>query len=404
MRIQRYFIVLFLPLITSITLASCRSESDMRIEAPQNQVIELNSKVVHLISKVSMNDGSVDNIIDNTTCHTVKLPVTVIINEQEVIIDSAEDIQEIENLFAESNDSYNSIDFVYPITITYDDYSEDVIENYSELIDIRDTCIESEETISCVDFIYPFTISVFDSQSELLEIIRPNSDKELYTFITTLKESDIASIDFPISVVYENLEEFTVNDIDELETVIEVTIISCGDNDENEGEDDEDDEGDENEGEDDEDDEGDENDDDEGDDDVGDDDEDDNEGDDGEDEEVTVDVFIDTITIGTWEVQKFKDNQNTETQNYEGYIFTFSDNGSVSVQIGGNGEFLFGEWSASENEESGVDVRLNFITETILNKFNKNNWDIKGIENDIIMLEERNEDEISKDELFFKQI
>ena len=104
--------------------SSCRSESDILIEDTDNQTIKPTSKTANLMLKVSMNDGSIDNIIDNSTCFTVKLPVTVIANGSEEIINSVEDFQIIEDIFAEFNNDTDELEIIFPITVIFNDYTE----------------------------------------------------------------------------------------------------------------------------------------------------------------------------------------------------------------------------------------------------------------------------------------
>lgn len=73
MKTQKKIILLFLPLIIVITFSSYKNESNILTEISEDQIIKPNSKIANLVSKVSTNDGLIDNIIDNSTCFTVKL-------------------------------------------------------------------------------------------------------------------------------------------------------------------------------------------------------------------------------------------------------------------------------------------------------------------------------------------
>ncbi len=349
MKTQQNFVLLFLPLIILIMFSSCRSESDILIEDSENQNIKSTSKATNLMLKVSMNDGSIDNIIDNSTCFTVKLPVTVIANGSEEIINSAEDFQVIEDIFAEFNNDTDELEIIFPITVIFNDYTEASIENQIELEAINSNCTTNNENIECVDFKYPFSISVFDSQSELLQTLTFNSDKELFKFLKNLKEEDIATINFPVSLIFSDDTETTITSIENLEQTIESIIESCDDND------------------------------------------------------TTIDLFIQTITKGKWEVQKYKDNQSNETQNYKDFVFTFSEDGSVSIENIVTNETTNGSWSVITRADGGLDTSLNFGSQALLNKLNNNNWNVKKTQENRIMLDDRKGSGLSKDELFFKK-
>ncbi|WP_160111865.1 hypothetical protein [Aquimarina sp. AU58] len=350
MKTQQNFILLFLPLIILIMFSSCRSESDIFIEDFENQPIKPTSKAADLMLKVSMNDGSIDNIIDNSTCFTVKLPVTVIANGSEEIINSVEDFQIIEDIFAEFNNDTDELEIIFPITVIFNDHTEVSVENQIELETINSNCTTNNENIECVDFKYPFSISVFDSQSELLETITFNSDKELFKFLKKLKEEDIATINFPITLIFSDNTETTITSIENLEQTIENTIDSC------------------------------------------------------DDDDTTTDLFTQTITKGKWEVQKYKDNQNNETQNYKDFVFTFSEDGSVSIENIVTNEIINGSWSLITRADGGLDANLEFGSQPPLDKLNNSNWNVKKTQENRIMLDDRKDDGISKDELFFKKI
>ncbi|WP_074408700.1 MULTISPECIES: hypothetical protein [Aquimarina] len=350
MKTQQNFVLLFLPLIILIVFSSCRSESDIFIEDFENQPIKPTSKAADLMLKVSMNDGSTDNIIDNSTCFTVKLPVTVIANGSEEIINSVEDFQIIEDIFAEFNNDTDELEIIFPITVIFNDHTQVSVENQIELETINSNCTTNNENIECVDFKYPFSISVFDSQSELLQTITFKSDKELFRFLKKLKEEDIATINFPITLIFSDNTETTITSIENLEQTIEDTIDSC------------------------------------------------------DDDDTTTDLFTQTITKGKWEVQKYKDNQNNETQNYKDFVFTFSEDGSVSIENTVTNEIIVGSWSLITRADGGLDANLEFGSQPPLDKLNNSNWNVKKTQENRIMLDDRKDDGISKDELFFKKI
>ncbi|WP_128755282.1 hypothetical protein [Aquimarina sediminis] len=344
-------ILFFLPLVVMmIALSSCRNESDLIVEADENQVIKPDSKIASLMSKVSMNDGSIDNIIDNSTCFTVKLPITVIANGSEVLVSSVADFQVIEDIFMEFDNDIDELEIIYPVTLILMDYTEISVENETELENINNSCSPTDENLECIDFKYPFSVSVFDSESELIQVLSFNNDKELFLFLKNLKEEDITSIKFPITVIFSDDTEIIVNDIDNLQQIIEDTIDDCNDGD------------------------------------------------------TTTDLFAQTIINGSWEVQKYKDNQSNETKNYKDFIFTFLENGSISVENTSTNEITTGSWSTITLADGTINANLDFGTQPPLDKLNKSNWNVKKVQDNRIMLDEKDNDGISKDELFFKKL
>ncbi len=347
-------------LMTSVMVlnTSCRTELDEEIGAPQDQTLLANSKVANLMLKTAMNDGSRDNILDSSSCFGVALPVTVNVNGVEIIIDSEEDFQLIENIFNEFEDDLDSLEFIFPITLVFGDYTELIIENEDQLEQLVEDCAEDEEDededddIECIDFQYPFTVSVFNENSELFETIAFTSDRELHDFIRNLDEDDIVNIGFPITVVLSDGTEITINNLEDLEDTIEEAIDDCDEND------------------------------------------------------IGEERFTQVITSQLLEVQKYKDNQSNETNNYRDYIFDFSEDGTVVITLENNdgddttNVITNGTWSVRTRADGGLNATMDFGADAPLNKLN-NEWNVKKIKEKRIMLDDRNGEGISKDELFF---
>jgi len=240
-KVNNILIFIFIILIAS----SCREESDEFINIDEAQNFTASSKTANLILKTTMNDGSNDNIIDSTSCFNLRVPLTVLIDGEEVTISSANDYERIEEIIEESNDDPDEIDFIFPITAIFNDFSETILENKNQFDELVKKCNEEnkdeddddddddndddddEENIECIDFKYPLSISVFDRQNEFEETIAFTKDKELFRFVKNLKNNDIASIRFPITMVYSNDNEIIVDDLNALEIIIEESLDEC---------------------------------------------------------------------------------------------------------------------------------------------------------------------------------
>ncbi|MGY3792927.1 hypothetical protein [uncultured Aquimarina sp.] len=353
--------LLLLSLTTSVFFitTSCRTELNEEIGAPQEQTLTANSKIADLILKTAMNDGSGDNILDGSSCFDISLPVTVVVNGTELTLNTEDDFEEIEAIFDQSSDDMDTLEFIFPITLIASDFSETIVENQDQLDALIEACEEDQEEddddIECIDFQYPLSVSVFNENSEVLETITFTNDEELHDFIKDLDEDDIVNISFPITVILSDNTEITINNLDELEEAIEEAIDDCDENDLGE------------------------------------------------------ERFIDVITSELLEVQKYKDNQSNETNNYRDYIFDFSEDGTVLVTLEDNdgddtnNVTTEGTWSVRTRVDGGLNTTLDFGTEAPLNKLN-NSWNVKKIQEKRIMLDEREGEGISKDELFFQQI
>ncbi|MBT8323402.1 MAG: hypothetical protein KJO94_07985 [Eudoraea sp.] len=129
-------------LLLGITLlnSSCRQEESEFIEAPLEESLKANSNVASLLSKTAMKDGSDDNIIDNASCLSVQLPVTIIANGIEIVVDDPEDFETIEDIFDELEDDQDILEIIFPITLILSDFEEVVINNLNDLANYVASC------------------------------------------------------------------------------------------------------------------------------------------------------------------------------------------------------------------------------------------------------------------------
>ena len=232
-------LVLILSFFALLFVTSCQNE--FLEETPQNQEETLvpDSPLTAVMRSTVTNDGTVDNILDESSCFTVNLPVTIIANGITITIDSLEDLEVIEEIYDEFEDDEDDLDFLFPITIILSDYEDIVIENEDALEAFIDDCLENEvdDSIECVDFVYPITISIYNSSFQVIDNVSFNNDEDLYDFLDELEdETDdqviIASLNFPVSLVYADGSSVEVNNNQELQTAINAAEEDCDDSDE----------------------------------------------------------------------------------------------------------------------------------------------------------------------------
>jgi len=234
-------LVLILSFFALLFITSCQNE--FLEETPQNQEETLvpDSPLTAVMRSTVINNGTVDNILDESSCFTVNLPVTIIANGITITIDSLEDLEVIEEIYDEFDDDEDDLDFLFPITIILNDYDDIVIENEDDLEAFVDDCLENEveDSIECVDFVYPITVSIYNSSFQVIENVTFNNDEDLYDFLDELEdETDdqviIASLNFPVSLVYADGTTTEVNNNQELQAAINAAEDDCDDSDEDE--------------------------------------------------------------------------------------------------------------------------------------------------------------------------
>jgi len=315
----------------------CQQDVTEIIETPPEQVITSDSKVADLVQRAAMKDGSEDNIIDKSSCSSLVLPVTVVVNGLEIILDEEEDFVTVEKILDEFDWDDDVIEIFFPVTVVLADHSELILNNEDDLENLWDSCSEdgSDDDIECIDFVFPFTISVFDSENQLSDVVTIENDKQLHDFFEMFDPEEIASITFPITVVLSSGEEYVVHDNEELENLIEESIDACDEDDDNDYNDD----------------------------DV----------DDSDLRQVLID--------GTWEITSFIDEED-ETGIFSGYIFDFLENGAVEITKGDQG--FRGEWN-TYGDDGSLELALFFGEEYPFEEIH-DDWDIIEFDGNIIKL------------------
>lgn len=229
---------LFLAAFFALSVFSCQNE-ETEINSPDNQeVIAGDSALASFMSSVTANYGAYDDILDDASCFSIELPVTIVVSDITITIETLEDLEELEDLFEDFDDEDDILDFIFPITIIFNDHSEIVIENESQLEEWIASCEindEDDDVIECVDFVYPISFSVFNSDFNIVDTVVIESDQALYAFLEGLEDDDnalIVSLNYPITLQYANGDTIEVNSNEELANAIEAAEDDCAEDDE----------------------------------------------------------------------------------------------------------------------------------------------------------------------------
>lgn len=323
--------ILLIATISIFTLTSCQNE-DAQITTDTSANLTKTSTLTGLLSRVSQDSTSVDNVIDSTSCFSVNLPVIVVVNNQQLTITDATGYAVVQNILNEFGDDDDEVSFVFPITITFANYTTAVITSNDQLDDIIDACGEdNEDEIECLNINYPITISYYNAGSQTPSSITVTSDSDLYNLFEGFDDNDYATIHYPISITDANGSQVIIHNNSELQAAIENADSSCDGTDDGDINDDDDD--------------------------------------DSDNTAISVN-FTTIIHTGTWHVTYFFDATN-QTSNYSGYNFTFNLNGSISV-VAPNASFS-GDWDAyvDDNEDT---LELDFSASQLVNL--SNDWEI----------------------------
>jgi hypothetical protein len=310
--------VLLIPFFALLLFTSCQDEVIDITPAEESEALTAESELTSLMFSTSIMDGSADNIIDNASCTSIKLPVTVNVNGLEIYIDSEEDFAVIEAIFKEFDDDNDHLEIIFPITIILSDYEEIVIENHDALEELIKDCRgenEEDDDIECIDFHYPISFSVFNTDFQIIDVVTIENDRQLHHFLKRIKNKEvIASLNFPITLEYADGTTLDVNNNEELARTIKEAKDACDEDDDN---------------------------------DYGDDD-------------FTKERLDNYLVACPWVVHEFKRNDVNLSNQYNEYALNFKEDGVVVMRARG-GDMLTGTWSTRVTERGAL-LKLEFET------------------------------------------
>ncbi|MBF6641121.1 hypothetical protein IVB69_06490 [Flavobacterium sp. J49] len=295
------------------SLGSCQKEEETIIQ-DNTQSFVANAPIAGLLSRTSQNPTSLDNVLDNSSCFSVQLPVTVIVNGQQITVNDQADYQIVQAAIDEFSDDDDLVNFVYPITIIYQNFQTQVLQDADDLDDVIDDCGEDDgfDEIDCITLVYPITINIYDSNNQLANTVTINSNSNLFNFLANLGSNTYVAINYPISAVNSNGQTVVINSNSELENFIEDSIDDCDD---------------------------------------------DNSGGSGGSGSS---AFTDVLTSGTWYISYYFEDDDDETSDFNGYTFTFNSNGTSTALR--NGVTTNGTWSTFvDSGQNKLDLIFNGI-------------------------------------------
>lgn len=315
--------------LIGLVLFSCQKEEENKIQT-STQSLTKASSLASLLSRVSQYPTAYDNIIDGTSFCSVKLPVTVVVDNKRVTVKLKSDYGLIASIKEESGLDDDKVNFVYPITMTYRNFQQVVVSNETQLKYILDHYGAEQyiNEIDCIDFNYPIIINSYDSNRQVAKSTTVPSDSQLFNLLDNVKVTDFFGLVYPLSVTNFQGQIITISNNEELNRAIENAIVQCGN--------------------------------------------------------PSNTKLSDIILIGSWHISYFLDNNENRTSQFYGYNFTFSSDGSVSAVK----EYTntTGTWSSLDYGTNKLNVNFAGSTLAELNR----DWSVSEFNSKIVQLKHVN--------------
>jgi hypothetical protein len=186
---------------------SCREEiEDLQLPS-SDEAIEIGSELETLLIRAALLDGSDDNVLDNSSCYRIELPVDVRVFGVSRSLSTQQDVLELEEVFENSLRRRDAIELVYPFSVTSSTYEVIRVQNVQELNQLSEGCQESrqDDDIECVDVVYPVTFSTYDQINQLTSQISISNDEELFRLLSDRRSNDtLISFNFPVRLNYDD--------------------------------------------------------------------------------------------------------------------------------------------------------------------------------------------------------
>ncbi|WP_154662142.1 hypothetical protein [Siansivirga zeaxanthinifaciens] len=310
--------LLLIPFFALLLFTSCQDEVIEITEPTEAEALTASSELTAMISSTAKMDGSKDNVIDNASCLSVQLPVTVIANGIEVKITTVEGYKTVAAIFKEFDDDDDKLQIMYPITIILSDYTEVVVNNREEFINLAKDCKgenEEDDDIECIDFQYPISFSVYNREFQLINTVTIESDRQLFKFMHRVKNNEvIAKLNYPVTMELADGTEIIVKNNIDLRNAIAEAKNACDEDDDN---------------------------------DFGDDD-------------FTKERLDNLLKQCPWVVYEFERNDDNLIEIYREYAIVFKEDNVVRVRARG-GNILTGTWSTRVINDGAL-IKLEFET------------------------------------------
>jgi hypothetical protein len=221
----------FIALVFLLTLISCQKEETIIIDKPkEDQKLTIDSPFTNLMSRVTQNPTSKDNVLDKSSCVSVNLPVGVTINDISFVANTYQQVQAAIDAVANPTPVNTAVHMTFPIQVVAKDYSVLSITSQSQMDTTLNTCgVETGlNEIDCIKLKYPVSIAIYNTNSQRISTFNFGNNSQFYNFLKNgLSEDIIANINYPLELYDVNNQKVTVFSNQELEALIKNAIEVC---------------------------------------------------------------------------------------------------------------------------------------------------------------------------------
>jgi|GEM_PF-1213831 len=223
---------IYLILLCVCLFWACQTEEDTQIINNAN-ALNRDSPLTSNLERVTQNPTTFDDFIDGSSKIHLELPALISINNDiNFSLNTANDYSTlIETL--EETPNQDSIDFIFPITVSTIDYAVETVSSNTELDQLLQSVTSSTE-VNCIDLEYPLNIQFLDASNSFVDSQTINNDAQFFNFLVEVESNNLFfELQFPVTVSVDagaNQQfQTTVNSNSELNAIYSDLPESCFD-------------------------------------------------------------------------------------------------------------------------------------------------------------------------------
>lgn len=187
------------------------------------------SQLTGMLKSMTVNETAIDNVLDNTSCFKVQLPVEVTVNGHQILVNTNADYLRIRAILDESENNENVIAFGYPIILERPDYTTFSVANASEFTTAVANCSGVEDYIGtgCVSITYPITAYTYNSGFQMQNSFSVINNAALYSILQNMAGNEYYAIKYPLLLTVKDGPGITVNNNDQFFSAVNNALQGC---------------------------------------------------------------------------------------------------------------------------------------------------------------------------------
>jgi hypothetical protein len=222
---MKHYLKIVTSLLVFATFISCQDEENTTTPTTPTTLTSA-SELTHLLARVTVNETSIDNVIDSTSCFSIQLPVQVNVNGQLVDVQTPADYATVPTYFTATD---NNISFVYPITVLDANYNASTVATEADFNALLATCNPPavSPVIGCITLNYPISVSTYASATQTPSTQTFDSNNEFFLYLLSLQPGDYYEINFPVTAQDPAGQTITIADNAAFQTAIQNAQQAC---------------------------------------------------------------------------------------------------------------------------------------------------------------------------------